>query len=296
MRRSIGSVVLIGALVAHGVVWAEGPSTLAARPAGFAVWPQASAAALEETAEPAGGDTASARAAGAKSPPKALLLSAALPGAGQYYAGARRKAAVFLGLEAVAAGLWWAWTGKGNDIEDEFRAMADTSWNAETYLAWRGTTRAIRNNSFTHALPCSLQIEEGRFADCGGGEKQQYYELLGKYEQFVVGWRDIRDVETGNPVVDYSEVDSVESVESAVRLDYEKLRDDSNRYLKRATTITGLILVNHVISAIDAARTTRARAAGASAAELERRTRFLVALHPGMHGQVPMLVAYRTFR
>jgi hypothetical protein len=230
-----------------------------------------------------------------KSPRRAFLLSALLPGAGEFYAGSKKKAAMFFGIEAVTAGLYFAWNGKGNDIEDEFRAMADEHWDAQTYLAWRSTSRAIRYNSFTHAMPCSLEVLEGRFGDCGGREVQQYYELLGKYDQFVAGWDDLTFVATGNAVQTYTEIDSVEKVHSELRLDYEVKRDDSNKYLKRASNIAGVILVNHVISAIDAARTARARAAGADEAMLERRTRLLFTLHPGSRGQVPMLMAYKPF-
>jgi hypothetical protein len=102
-------------------------------------------------------------------------------------------------------------------------------------------------------------------------------------------------VATGNAVQTYTEIDSVEKVHSELRLDYEVKRDDSNKYLKRASNIAGVILVNHVISAIDAARTARARAAGADEAMLERRTRLLFTLHPGSRGQVPMLMAYKPF-
>ena len=72
------------------------------------------------------------------------------------------------------------------------------------------------------------------------------------------------------------------------RLRYEDDRDESNRFLKRASTISGVILINHVISAIDAARVARARAAGADEAALRRRTRLALVVQ-----RVPMLVAYK---
>lgn len=253
---------------------------------GRPLWPLA---AEEQRAESEIGEKAE------KSPGKALLLSTLLPGTGQFYAGAEKKGVAFLSVEAIALGFYFAWRGKGNEIEDEFREMADTSWSAEIYLAWRSTSRAIRNNSFTHALPCSLEVMNGEFDRCGKNEKQQYYELLGKYDQFVVGWNDLRDRATGNPVNAYTEIDSVEKVVSENRLLYEKKRHDSNQYLKRASNIAGLILVNHALAAIDAARTARSRSRGADAAALERRIRFLFTWYPGSQGQVPMLMAYRPF-
>jgi hypothetical protein len=243
-------------------------------------------------------------ATGGPSPGRAFLYSAIVPGSGEYYAGAHRRAAVFFGLDVAAVTMRYIWTGKGNDIEDDFRAVADAHWNPQTYLDWRRTSTAIRNNSFTHALPCSSYVDESSslyagpgkgLGDCSGHDRQQYYELAGKYDQFVAGWDDLSFVATGNPVTAYTQIDSVESVQSSLRMDYEKQRDDSNRYLKRATNLSGLILVNHALSAIDAARTARARAAGADQAAIDRRTRFAFTLWPGPAGQVPMLLAFKPF-
>ena len=90
-----------------------------------------------------------------------------------------------------------------------------------------------------------------------------------------------------------TEVDSVENFHSERRLRYEDDRDESNRFLKRASTVSGVILINHVISAIDAARVARARAAGADEAALRRRTRLSLVMQPWTWGHVPMLVAYK---
>ena len=97
---------------------------------------------------------------------------------------------------------------------------------------------------------------------------------------------------TGNAAAP-TEVDSVENFHSERRLRYEDQRDESNRFLKRASTISGVILINHVISAIDAARVARARAAGAHEAALRRRTRFALVMQPWVRTRVPMLVAYK---
>jgi hypothetical protein len=41
-------------------------------------------------------------------------------------------------------------------------------------------------------------------------------------------------------------------VASNRRLDYESQRNDSNKYLKRASTVIGLVVLNHILSAIHA--------------------------------------------
>ena len=106
----------------------------------------------------------------------------------------------------------------------------------------RGTTSGgYWNNSQpepyyeTHALPSKST------------DTQQYYELIGKYHQFVYGWDDVTaDFSTDN-----------KNVPSSRRLDYETRRNDSNKYLKRASVVTGLAVLNHIASAIHASAYTR---------------------------------------
>ena len=245
-----------------------------------------------------------------KSSKRAFLLSALVPGLGEWYAGSKKRGLVFLGAEAALVGLWAAWKGKGNDLEEEFRAVADEHWDPLNYLAWRGSAISD-NSSITHALPCSSEVVEvyiparnewmqqqtsglgsAAFGGCAPSEIQQYYELIGKYDQYASGWTDLVRRSTGNAAAP-TEVDSVENFHSERRLRYEDQRDESNRFLKRASTISGVILINHVISAIDAARVARARAAGAHEAALRRRTRFALVMQPWVRTRVPMLVAYK---
>ena len=106
-------------------------------------------------------------------------------------------------------------------VEDEFRTVADENWDPLNYLAWRGSTIS-RNSSITHALQCSsavdFYVETGKFNGvdqdgqrfhCDDSEIQQYYELIGKYDQFVSGWTDLVRVSTEN-AAQPTEVDSVE--------------------------------------------------------------------------------------
>ena len=209
MRLKTGVITLFCTLLAHAAVAEELPSIFGEQ--SVQIWPMAGSSlangkegrtSLEETARQKG-----SFGGGEKSPGRALLLSAILPGAGEFYAGSKKKAAVFFGIEAITVGLYFSWKGKGDDIEKEFRAVADAHWTSDIYLAWRGTTKAIRNNSFTHAMPCSLEasIGSGNLGECDSSELQQYYELLGKYYQFVVGWEDM-SFTTQSPDYDYQDV------------------------------------------------------------------------------------------
>ena len=296
-RTGIALVVVV--LTAAGVR-AEGlPSILSEEGQAFLVGLRA----VEGDADPEPAPMPRTETRKGKSSKRAFLLSALVPGLGEWYAGSKKRGLAFLGAEAALVGMWVAWKGKGNDIVEEFRAVADEYWDPEEYIAWRESTIS-KSSSITHALPCSSEVREmyipaiasGLGADFGGcvaSQIQQYYELLGKYDQFVAGWEDLRrGSSTGNPA-GWAEVDSVENFHSERRLRYEDQRDESNRFLKRASTVSGVILINHVISAIDAARVARARATGADEAALRRRTRFALVMQPWTRGHVPMFVAYK---
>ena len=219
-----------------------------------------------------------------KSPGKALFLSALLPGAGEAYAGNLKRAAIFFGLEALGWTLWSTWDGKGNDIVDEFRATAREDWNPLEYIGWRLSSRS-RFSSLTHALPCSVYVVTDGvdgLADCPKTDAQQYYELIGKYDQFISGWSDLTDG-NGNRI-EPSAVDSVEHYNSDLRLAYETRRKDS-----------GLILFNHVLSALDASRVARSAAEGKEASAIEGRTRFAFTTRDGLRGGAPILLAYKPF-
>lgn len=231
-----------------------------------------------------------------KSPRRAFLLSAVFPGAGEFYAGAPKRAIGFAAVEVLALGAYFTWKGKGDDLEKEFRAVANSSWDPVAYLEWRTSTRASRFSSITHALPCSSFVAEGgvpgSLKGCSGRETQQYYELIGKYNQYIAGWDDVVRTDSNSPVQP-TDIDSVESFSSQKRFAYEDQRDQSNKKLKAASNVLGLILVNHALSAIDAARAARMRN-GEHAGAVEERTRLSLVLPPERR-RPTMLMAYKPF-
>ena len=282
---------LIALLLAVPVVEAEElPSIFGADPVPLQMWSLRDGARFET-------DRSESKAApteeqSRKSPRRALLFSALVPGAGQYYMGSKKRAVAFLGIEALTVGMYLFWKGDGNSIEDEFRKTADDHWDAREYLDWRDDP-VSRNSSITHALPCSTSIQSTNTLR-GCSEKQQYYELLGKYDQFVAGWSDLRD-QNGNLISSVSEIDSVENFASELRLEYEIRRDDSNKLLKRASNVAGVIMLNHIFSAIDAARIGRRQGGSEEASHLERRTRFAATIYQGSRSRLPMVIAYKPF-
>ncbi|MFC1563933.1 DUF5683 domain-containing protein [candidate division KSB1 bacterium] len=152
---------------------------------------------------------------------RAVLLSALVPGAGQFYLGDRYKAAGFLGAEIMMIFGWRYYDNEGEKIDLEFREYADDNWDETEYFEWKNAQPP--GTTFSHTLP--------------GVKNQQYYEMIGKYNQFLAGWPDTTE----------------EPRESQMRLYYMRRQDDSNTQYKRGELLVNLILVNHVASAIEAA-------------------------------------------
>ena len=318
--------LLLAAVLAGSAAWAEPPDPAPSRSVEVlpsllppVALPDRPDPALLRVAEAAGaeGEEDASEAAPRKavrSPKRAFLYSALVPGAGEFWAGSKMRAALFFGLEVLGWGTYMSWSARGDDLESEFRAFADTTWNPLDYLAWRDSRQA-RHTSKTHTLPCDSLFVQARWTEpdptnegeirrrnpadvipealkgCSTTETQQYYELIGKYDQFIAGWRDVTNESTGNRV-HYANIDSAENFSSDFRQEYEDRRHDSNKYLKRAGNVAGLLLVNHVLSAIDAARVARARNQGQEEAAIARRIRF----HATLDGdRTARLTAWRPF-
>ncbi len=159
-----------------------------------------------------------------KSPKIALLSSAVLPGLGELYAKSYIMSAVFVGLEATLWGMYFKYIDQGEKLEKEFQNFADAHWSREQYEQW--ITGPGSSVSKTHELPET--------------NTQQYYEMIGKYDQFFRGWDD-------------SDAYSYGGERSPQRLKYMDMREDSNIELKNATTMASVVILNHIVSAVDAA-------------------------------------------
>lgn len=161
-----------------------------------------------------------------KSPKKALFFSVLIPGMGEIYTKSYLQSAVFIGIEVA---LWLSYANfidEGNKLEDKFKTFADEHWSRERYIGWLSTAEG-QDASITHELPET--------------KTQQYYEMIGKYNQFYYGWSDVDELG-----LKYLDVDGI-------RVDYMDMRGDSNEELKKATTMASLAILNHIASAADAA-------------------------------------------
>ncbi len=155
---------------------------------------------------------------------KAFIYSFLVPGLGEYYVGSKWKAGLFFTIDILSWSQYYLNHSTGQDKETEFEEFADQYWSKDRYTIWLvETENTPLDTGFTHNLPSE--------------KTQQYYEMIGKWDQFVFGWDD----------VDRS------SESSSRRQQYLGMRGDSNNKFETARTWAMLSVANHVLSALDAA-------------------------------------------
>jgi len=283
--RGIVAFLLTLAMVIPSLANDAGVASKLFEPTGAAVALAASGVTSPGIASAAGSDPA-ARNPDDLKPGKALLLSAMLPGAGEYYAGKKLRAAAFFALEVAA------WTGviyyynQGMDKDKEFKEYADAHFYRQVYRdkeyelalnpqfgdsgAYTGTQgewdeqgwdykiHFLPDRGFTHELPSDQERNSNRSMD------QQYYEMIGKYiHQFGFGWD---DVFLGVPgavtgfIGDVAETPEYDNQSGAARKSalYMDMRYDSNQLLDRSALAMQIVMLNHVASALHSSFTVRA--------------------------------------
>jgi hypothetical protein len=207
---------------------------------------------------------------GKKSPLLAGIMSLALPGAGEFYTKSYWRAGGFVLAEAGLWVLYAVYSSKGDQQTTLFQTYADDHWSVVRYAQWIQDNAPKLNpdvTSFTgYLIPGTENLQpwervdwskinevENRIAQMSGNgfthllprrPQQQYFELIGKYPQFAAGWDDA-GVMTPERIL--------RSDVSQRFLDYAAMRGKANDYFNIATTGSVLLVVNHLLSAIDAA-------------------------------------------
>ena len=262
-----------------------------------------------------------------KDPRAAFFLSALLPGLGQVYTGSKLRSLPYFAAEAFSWIWYGAWRKEGSNLEEEFEAFADEHWHYDESGGYRGLTyvgykefvwnndptlifreNPTREDSLravgTHNLEAtftSVRRDDGtvELRD----KDQQYYELIGKYDQFVWGWDDIDPNEVSYVSVTQLKEDSRregklrDEVHNASqrRFEYEALRKDSNDALNRANIGLWVALGNRVFSAIDAALMAKRVNEGSMAGEIEGRLRVRLAERGQRGEREALLVLSKRF-
>lgn len=214
-------------------------------------------------------------AEGEKSPWLAGALSIAVPGAGEFYSKSYVKAALFVAAEATSWIIAYTYNKQGDRRTGEFQTFADEHWSAVRYAQWTLDNRDVLNPNLPppdtynpvpggpgadcHApFSCVTWTELNRMErDIASGAAngythqlpyygaQQYYELIGKYDQFSRGWDD-------------SDPGAITSADLPLRSNsklfyqYAELRAQANNKYDVASTFVSVAVVNHIVSALDA--------------------------------------------
>jgi len=153
---------------------------------------------------------------------KAFFLSFLLPGTGEYYAGSRRMAKIFAGTETL---LWTTFFS--------FRVYG--SWIKKDYQSFAMAHAGIHPSGKDHQY----------FVDI------EHFNSIREYNEAKLRQRKVRALYPENDAYTW-QWDS-----EASRLKYERLRVASDKAYSNSILVIGTIIVNHIVSGIDAMRVVR---------------------------------------
>lgn len=197
------------------------------------------------------------------------LYSFVLPGAGQYEMGSYTRAAIYFTVEIVAIATAIVYNKKGDDQTSTFQNYADAHWSAVRYAKWintYGVSDYGPSIAFSQAdFDAIAQYDFSKINSWEGGGygshsegfthnlpkhgEQQYFELIGKYNQYKFGWDTYPLDAQGVPVSDNRDYDGM--IPQQMK-DYAVERGKANTYYTVAKTAVSLVVLNHVVSALDA--------------------------------------------
>ena len=192
-----------------------------------------------------------------KSPVLAGIMSALVPGSGELYLGDYLKAGIFFAVDVALIATAISYNNKGDNKEAEFKAFADAHWSVVKYADY------LIQHKDELGIPDDAEIPINRDGNLPPWEHiqdwsalnyaetpfshhlpphgdQQYYEEIGKYNQYSSGWDEF------DP-----QVDGFRDVPQIMK-DYAKMRGDANSAYNIASKIVIGVYVNHLLSAIDA--------------------------------------------
>lgn len=193
-----------------------------------------------------------------KSPLIGGILSGLIPGAGEFYAKSYIKSAAFFAAEV---GLWIAYgifQKKGNDQTDIFQNYATQNWDMRKYAQWLKVQGFAKSGDINLSSPDEIlraQInacEEVNFSHTlpGYGE-QQYFEVIGKYQNFLAGWSTSYYYDGSNNIVFKMDKNNYINYRSDQVSQYMSDRQTANDYFDKGSLMMTVVILNHIVSAAD---------------------------------------------
>ena len=265
--RAVSLVCILFA--AAGLAWGGGLRSCVLRDAVVPAAPLSGNARIDFAGLPGGAGplqeaVQDAAEASRKSPWLAAGMSVVIPGAGEFYTERYLKSGIFFAVEAALWALAYKYDQKGNRQTDFFQNYANAHWSVVAYAQYAQANYAPANGNYQVIIPGTAgdppwmrinwselnRMEQDIGATAAGSyyshilpayNSQQYYELIGKYPQFNQGWDDAPSSFAYG------------GTRSGEALYYDGQRGQANTYYTTASTFVGIALVNHVVSAVDAA-------------------------------------------
>lgn len=176
---------------------------------------------------------------GYKSPSKAAFFSLIVPGAGQLYSNAKRGY-LFLALEAGFIAAYIAMDRKSDQLRDDYieKIKENVGFDGIPRERWKDKFKEWTMEDFEHAT--MFDNWRNVYTDeLPESERGKPLKRVGKFY-----WLDRESVK--------NEKLSPDQHVSRLREEALKIREESNAWAKRAKTALGGLVLNHIISFIDA--------------------------------------------
>lgn len=205
-----------------------------------------------------------------KNPMLAGLFSLIVPGSGDFYAEHYWEAGIFAAIEVGAIAIALHYDKKGDDQTSYFQGIADRKdgWSVKRYVDFLNSknsadperTQYVINYTIDESKPEWQWFDWGKINEAELGSHklpihgtQQYYELIGKYNEYNPGWESYWP---NGSSLNGSQYDPVYAQGSTVGLDqlktYAGYRGKANDYYDYASHAVIAIYINHFLSVVDA--------------------------------------------
>lgn len=202
---------------------------------------------------------------------KPMIASLVIPGFGQYINRSPWwKTALFAGVEVAGITGYISWINKADDITKDYENWADEHWNMRRWVNDSAILLSdIKANGFPNVNDVRIDgshhitiIINGKYESSEillenpnieyvELRDWDFYEGIGKYDQFVAGWDDaISNWEIVRKKIKNGEDELI--VMTPNKQHYLNLRNDSNVLYKNAKFAVSALLFNHIFSALDA--------------------------------------------
>ncbi len=205
-----------------------------------------------------------------KNPMLAGLFSLIIPGSGEFYAEHYLEAGIFAAIEVGAIAIALHYNSKGDDQTTYFQGIADKKdgWSVKRYVDFLNSKNGADSARKQYVINYTVDESKPEWqwfdwkkinaAELGSHQlpihgTQQYYELIGKYNEYNPGW--LSYWPSGTPL-NGTIYDPVYSEGNTVGLEqlktYAGYRGKANDYYDYASHAVIAIYINHFLSVVDA--------------------------------------------